>query len=121
MKKIRLSLALGFFTTLSLTYAIILKKHINLDFDTVIRYAFVGILVFLYSMLLNYFKLHLAHLLFMVTLILSNLYLILFMPIVSEGFNDLGMILTWMILNVTGITFGLLLQLIKYIKDHYNQ
>lgn len=121
MKKIRMSLALGLFTTISLAYSIIIKKGLDLELYIVMRYIFVGFLVTLYSALLNYFNLRFAHTTFMILLITANLYVILFMPSLSEGFSDLGIILIWMILNISGILLGLLIQMIKYIKDKYEQ
>lgn len=120
MKKIYTASLVGLATFFSLNYSMIWIKGQDTSLDISLRYLLVAFILAAITFFMQYVKWKLALITNLIFFTGATLYIVIFAQKTSEGFTDLGRILTWMILVATGIIGGFLIQGIAWIWNRYH-
>ncbi len=120
MKAILKSLVFGIVTMFSLTYFIQIRQGARLDLVITLRYLLVSLVVMAYTWILDVKNLRYAWLCYTGFFLAATIYLGVNMGNHAEIFADLGTVLMWMILQGAGVLIGLLIELIRVLKEYFN-
>ncbi len=99
--------------TLSLYLSIIVKSRTPFAVPLLLAYIGIGLIGFLYSLLLNFLKMPLGSIVFFFLSFASGLYLFFGMPKGSDGLSELAAFLGWLVLMGGSIVVALIIGLIQ--------
>lgn len=115
MKKYKRSLIALLITLVvffALFMSIVIKSGAILDFKVLLSYLIIGLALGLYSYLLDFLRIKYAQIILLFISIILSFYLYIAMPTVSEGFIQLGILLTWLVLMASTVLILLIYMLI---------
>lgn len=115
MKKNLYSLLLVILTFISLAYALILKRGHHLNLDMSITYFITAILITFIITLGFTLNAKVFATTFLIVHAIALLYLVVAMPKESVGFSDLGVFISWGIIEIIGLATGFIAELTNYI------
>lgn len=116
MKKLMISMALGFVSFASLTYFLLVRRSSDMDSTLIFRYFIVGAILALYSYLLLRKNFKVAFYTLAAGIIISSVYIGFALENVRNTFADLGAILMWMIIMGVSIVAGIILEWIVRLR-----
>lgn len=95
----------------SLFLTIIVKLKTEFQWNLLLLYIGAGFVLFIYSFLLQRFKMFLASNLLLFFALASSVYLFVAMPIESVGFDQLAVFIGWIFLTVASIALPPIIEL----------
>ena len=115
-KNFVISAITGIIITLTLYITIIIKSGTDFELGLILAYIGIGFIGFIYSIILQRFKMFLAAKLFLFLTIISGIYFYISMPRGSDALSQLGSFLGWIVLMFISVVLPIIVELLNKLR-----